>query len=239
MFLCRAADQATNLILWSNNYAKRGTPQAGIGTNIIDITCGFMQAHFSNCDIEPGAVSGFGLNFSDAHTTGTVTMIGCASGASKYTLDGVGLIDHDTLWTTTAGGNIPPVETFTNGGFVRSFGAIYSWLNAGALPLERGQASYGNTTITTPTTGTITLTAAQYSSPRILLSMTLTGNITVVFPNAIGSWRADLSGVTFGGFTIAFKSGTTTSASVASITTTTDFVDIETYGGSKISVGTL
>jgi hypothetical protein len=94
-------------------------------------------------------------------------------------------------------------------------------------------------TITTPTTGTLTLSAAQIAASRLRLSMTLTGALTIVFPNQLGSWRVSLSGVTFGGFTIAFKSGSTTSATVASITTTTQLVDVETYGSNTIDVGTL
>jgi len=112
-------------------------------------------------------------------------------------------------------------------------------LNAFAAGGLTNPWAWTNNTVTTPTTGTITLSAAQYVCPRLRVQMTLTGSITIVFPNQAGSWRLDLSGVTFGGFTIAFKSGSTTSATVASITTTTDFVDVETYGGNTISVGTL
>lgn len=94
-------------------------------------------------------------------------------------------------------------------------------------------------TITTPTTGTLTLSAAQIAASRLRLSMSLTGNLTIVFPNQLGSWRVSLSGVTFNAHTIAFQSGSTTSATVASITTTSQFVDVETYGTNTIDVGTL
>lgn len=99
--------------------------------------------------------------------------------------------------------------------------------------------AWANNTITTPTTGSITLSAGQYVNPRLRLSMSLTGNITVVFPNQPGSWRVSMSGVTFNAHTVAFQSGSTTSATVASITTTTQFVDVETYGTNTIDVGTL
>jgi hypothetical protein len=59
------------------------------------------------------------------------------------------------------------------------------------------------------TTGTITLTAAQYLCPMLTFTGTLTANITYVFPNAAGTWICLFPSTWVGGtHTATMKSGT-------------------------------
>lgn len=56
-------------------------------------------------------------------------------------------------------------------------------------------------------TGTITLTSAQYSAEYIYLTGSLSGNVTVVLPAAVGvSWIIDATNVTLNANTITLKS---------------------------------
>ena len=60
------------------------------------------------------------------------------------------------------------------------------------------------------TTGTATLTSAQYIYPVIsVATATLTGALTIVFPSTVGGiWSLDLSKVTFSSYAITVKCGT-------------------------------
>ena len=84
--------------------------------------------------------------------------------------------------------------------------------------------------------GSITPSAAVLANPYITLTGSLPGNTTVVLPNAVGMWWFDISGVTFSGHTLAFSSGSTTSATISSLVTTTEIVQVFCGGGNTISM---
>lgn len=96
-------------------------------------------------------------------------------------------------------------------------------------------------TIATLTTGTVTPTAAQLSTGVLRFIGTLTGPVTIVFPNGQGYYLCDFSAVVMGGNTIAVKSGTATSATMAaanigSTATLAQLTSVLTYGGNTIRV---
>ena len=64
------------------------------------------------------------------------------------------------------------------------------------------------------TTGTATLTSAQYIYSVIsVATATLTGALTIVFPSTVGGiWSLDLSKITFSSYSITVKCGTGASA---------------------------
>lgn len=91
------------------------------------------------------------------------------------------------------------------------------------------------------TTGTVTPTAAQLAKQVLVFTGTLSGGVTVVLPNAPGYFLLDFSAVVMGGNTIAIKSGSTTSATMAAanIGSTQTIAQISsalTYGGNTIRV---
>lgn len=97
--------------------------------------------------------------------------------------------------------------------------------------------SYGTSNVTIASTGNTTFTQAQYQSPLISInSITLTGAVTLILPNVAGVWLVDISLITLGGFTVAFKSGTATSATISSIPGTTQVVMVRTTGSNGISI---
>lgn len=78
----------------------------------------------------------------------------------------------------------------------------------------------GVSAVTINATGNTTFTQAQFQNPLISVNtITLTGAVTLIFPNVIGVWLVDVSKITLGGFTVAFKCGT--SAASTSLTPTT------------------
>jgi hypothetical protein len=93
------------------------------------------------------------------------------------------------------------------------------WMPAGAAAVSSGATS---------------LTAAQYLRALIQVTGSLTNNATVVFPNQIGFWIVDISGVTLNAHTLAFTSGSTTTTAISTITAAGDLVFISCYGGNTI-----
>jgi hypothetical protein len=57
------------------------------------------------------------------------------------------------------------------------------------------------------TGGTVTLSAAQLSTPNLSFTGTLTSNLTVAFGGIVGDFDLDFSGVTIGAFTITLTNG--------------------------------
>lgn len=102
----------------------------------------------------------------------------------------------------------------------------------GAIPF----ALLSTATITSPTTGTITFSSAQYICPIIPLSMSLTGNLTLVFPNSVGIYFVDNTQVTFGGHAIIYKNAGGTTTSPGSQTPVVVTVLVNPRGGNTISV---
>jgi hypothetical protein len=83
-------------------------------------------------------------------------------------------------------------------------------------PAPLAFASSGNTALST-TGGTYTLatTGGNLYSPVLSFTGTLAQNLTVVLPNSPGVYLVNTSGLTPAGFTIAFKSGTGTTAAMS------------------------
>ena len=110
---------------------------------------------------------------------------------------------------TLAGGNS---SNGTPGGAIALSGATNAGSAQGTIGAPSGQTwAWTPTTIST-TTGTVTLSAAQYSSPLIKIAATLTGNLTVVFPNQAGFWIVNTNALVLSGHTLTLQSGTATFA---------------------------
>jgi hypothetical protein len=84
--------------------------------------------------------------------------------------------------------------------------------------------------------GSITPTAAVLANPYITLTGTLGSNTTIVLPNAVGMWWFDISGLTFGGDTLKFNSGTANTSTISSLVTTTEIVQVFCGGGNTIAM---
>lgn len=96
---------------------------------------------------------------------------------------------------------------------------------------------FGNSPVTLANTGNTTLTQPQYQNPLLTIgTVTLVGNAVLIFPNVRGIWFVDISAITLGGNTLAFKSGTATSPTISTITTTSTIVMISTTGSNGISI---
>ena len=74
--------------------------------------------------------------------------------------------------------------------------------------------SYG-ATVSLATTGTVTLTQAQYAAASINLTGTLTGNVTLAFPNVAGFWLVSTASLNLGGNVLTFGSGSGTVTPIA------------------------
>jgi hypothetical protein len=88
--------------------------------------------------------------------------------------------------------------------------------------------------------GTNTLTAAKYVNKLIILTGTVTGACTLVFPNVAGLWFVDvsaLSGIS-GTNTIGFTSGSKTVTAVTTIATTDALWIVSTRGGNTMTINT-
>lgn len=152
-----------------------------------------------------------------------VTMQPAASGGiNPYGQDFNGIINAITAvqqWQS-AGGSFPFDADFaaTVGGYplgaviVRADGMGF-WLcladNNTTNPDSAGAANwapldaYGITPITGLTTGTVTLTPAQYGLPILTLAGTLTGNVQLIFPAVKSQWQVVNN--TTGNFSITCK----------------------------------
>jgi hypothetical protein len=136
--------------------------------------------------------------------------------------------------TTSTGGNLLLVSgtgTSAHGVIQLQVGGTTEF-TLGPNGLALGVAS----SVAINTSGSTTLTQAQYKNPIIqIATVTLTGNATIVFPNVAGRWEVDVSNVNLGGHTLAMQSGASSSAGL-SPTASTQIVEVVTYGGATISV---
>ncbi|MDR9839468.1 hypothetical protein [Herbaspirillum huttiense] len=161
----------------------------------------------------------------------SVTMQPAASGGiNPYGQDfnGLGFALSGPLQWVCAGGTFPFDSAFasTIGGYPK--GAVLQnatgdgfWLNLAdnnsANP-DTGGANwapmngYGITTVSGLTNANVTLTAAQYSKPVIILSGTLTGNVQIIFPTLYQQWTVVNN--TSGAFTVTCKTSSGTGAAV-------------------------
>jgi hypothetical protein len=91
------------------------------------------------------------------------------------------------------------------------------------------------------TTGSVTPTAAQLAAGVVQFTGTLSGNVTLVLPNAPRYFLLDFSAVVMGAHTIAISSGSATSATMAaanigSTATLAQITTALTYGGNTVRV---
>jgi hypothetical protein len=93
-------------------------------------------------------------------------------------------------------------------------------------------------TSVTTTTGSVTLTVAQYCKSIIVIAASLTGNLNVVFPNQLGAWDVDVSGSTLNGHTISFTSGSTTVVAASTLLTTNTLWRVVCRGSNTIAIQT-
>lgn len=97
-------------------------------------------------------------------------------------------------------------------------------------------------TAITSTSGTIVLTAGTssttgYSNPLVTIAATLTGTLTVTFPNVTnGLWFVDISGVVFSSQTLTLKSGSGSGVSLTALTTNQNILLVRTTGSNGIVV---
>jgi hypothetical protein len=91
--------------------------------------------------------------------------------------------------------------------------------------------------LTTTTTNTLTTgSGGQAGYPIIKLStVTLTGSTSLVFPNAAGHWKVDMSAVTFSAGTLTFKSGTASCTGVTTLSGISPIAEVIAYGGNVIT----
>ena len=113
---------------------------------------------------------------------------------------------------------------------------------AGKLILQSGgNQQYGfdgygmfceQASVSVATTGTVNLTAAEVLCPYIVVSGTMTGNVTLQFPGTVASnttrmWHLDLNGVVFATHTLTFSIGTgSTPATLTALTTNSNVVTL-------------
>ena len=114
---------------------------------------------------------------------------------------------------------------------ILQYGAAVTGLTLGTNGLTPGVGTQALTA-----GGSITPSATVLANPYITLTGSLPSNTTVVLPNAVGMWWFDISGVTFSAHTLAFSSGSTTSATISSLVTTTEIVQVFCGGGNTISI---
>jgi hypothetical protein len=82
--------------------------------------------------------------------------------------------------------------------------------------------------------GSITPTAAVLGNPYIKLTGSMPSNTTIVLPNAVGMWWFDVSALTFSAHTLGFSSGSGNTATISSVATTAEIVQVFTGGSNYI-----
>ena len=90
----------------------------------------------------------------------------------------------------------------------------------------------------TTTSGSVALTVAQYCKSILVIAASLAGNLNVVFPNQLGAWDVDVSGLTLNGYTISFTSGSTTVVAATPLLATDTLWRVVCRGTSTIAVQT-
>ena len=166
-----------------------------------------------------------------------------AVGRTYYFVDSDQLAATNTITITPNGAdtiNTLNVAVTTNASgslIVLTTNGIGAW-SMNVVPVQPlGQIS-GTLAITT---GTFTPNPALIAGQVIRCTGTLTGAVTIVVPNNPGYLLFDFSAVVMGGFTIAVKSGTTTSATMAaanvgSTQALAQITQVLTYGGNTVRV---
>jgi hypothetical protein len=143
----------------------------------------------------------------------------------------------------TGAGNVPGSLALSSG--VNETTAVPAQLAileaGGGAPLfgfcQNGFAVYPVTiNISTGSTGGTSSIGGDSVYGAIRLTGTLTGGNTLVFPNTVGMWYVDISGLGsfFGVNTLTFKSGTATTVPVTSTGTNSNLLIVATFGSNSI-----
>jgi hypothetical protein len=69
------------------------------------------------------------------------------------------------------------------------------------------------------TNANVSLSAAQARAPMQIYTGTLTGSVSLIYPNAAKIWFADIGALVLGGNTLTFKSGTGSCTAITSLVT--------------------
>jgi hypothetical protein len=213
---------------------QQTAPTSDVATNSFVIT---SQAPYvsASTHTNPGSIV---LNTPAPVSSGSVGLLLVQSGGTTYAAlgqDGNGS-GYGALWLGQSSPSTTNYSLANNGTslYIQASASVQAFLlTSGSIqcfqPLEgaAGTSPFAFTTqaaITTPTTGTLTLTATQYALPIIPISISLTGALTIVIPNQIGFYIFDLTGVTFNSLSITFKCGTATTAAISVIVNSSDLV---------------
>ena len=90
-------------------------------------------------------------------------------------------------------------------------------------------------TITTAS-GTASPTTTNLKNPMIVLTASLSGNLTVAFGGVVGMWFVDLSGITFNGNTITFTNGAGTTSALSALVSNSQVFIINCLTTATISI---
>ena len=111
--------------------------------------------------------------------------------------------------------------------------------NTALLTLGTAGINLASNSQTIAATGNTNASTSVLPYPIIRINaVSLTGAATLSFPNSFGTWFVDVSQISLGGGTLAFKSGTTTSPTVSVGSVATQLVMVTTYGSNTISINT-
>jgi hypothetical protein len=224
---------ATNTVTFTNasttNYLSFSPSANTWASSVSSVT--YTQSAPTSVASSPGT-TGVSWSMSGQAGGATSATAGTAGSASAFTIT-AGAGGAATGTGATVGGN--------GGNLVLSSGAGGTGTTAGANGYVQMQSAsttvltvgeYGLYSAPSPsitiTTGTVTLTAAQYRYSYLVFTGTLTANVTVVFPVAIGAhWILDFTAVVLSGHTISVEANSVTSTTHPNITTLYDCY----YGG--------
>lgn len=118
------------------------------------------------------------------------------------------------------------------------FWNLGSWQQVSRAAQSDNPLAVKAATSVTTATGSVTLTAAQYCNSILVIAASLTGNLDVVFPNQLGAWDVDVSGLTLNGYTISFTSGSTTVVAATPLLATDTLWRVVCRGTNTIAVQT-
>jgi hypothetical protein len=221
------------------DWSTATTPYIQSGTSATSLTLGTNKSAASlilqqDAAITAWTLSGGNALVMQAPITATSILINQANQTANSTNGSTMTIQsQNSTGTTTTGGQL----ILTSGTGTTQGGLVV--LQVGGTPvfgvgLSSSGGAYMLSSAATVTTGATTLAAAQYLKILIVLTGSLSNNATLVFPNQIGFWIVDISGVTLNAHTLAFTSGSTTTSTISAISNHGDLVFISCYGGNTI-----
>ena len=130
--------------------------------------------------------------------------VGLTAGSTLTAAGAVGLTAGSTLTAAGAVG-LTAGSTLTAAGTATVTGALT--IDAAATLNINSVVRLGTASIAL-TTGTVTLSTSQYNSPILNFTGTLTGDVTVVFPNIVGAvWLLNCASLAVSGHTLSVQVG--------------------------------